>query len=68
MHPQIMDMVNHFYEGQLACGIKDPDQKRSHGLTLANVEGGSPLLTPSDHVLWVDTTYNLRNEIHREDM
>ena len=68
MHPQIMNMVNHFYEGQLSCGIKDPDQKRYHGLTLANVEGGSPLLTPSDHVLWVDTTYNLRNEIHREEM
>lgn len=68
MHPQIMAMVNHFYEGQLVCGIQDPDQKRSHGLTLANVEGGSPLLTPDDHVLWVDTTYNLRNEIHREDM
>jgi hypothetical protein len=68
MHPQIMNMVNHFYEGQLKCGIADPDRKRAHGLTLTNVEGGSPLLTPSDHVLWVDTTYNLRNEIHREDM
>lgn len=68
MHPQIMNMVNHFYEGQLKCGITDPDRKRAHGLTLMNVEGGSPLLTPSDHVLWVDTTYNLRNEIHREDM
>lgn len=68
MHPQIMNMVNHFYDRQLSCGIVDPDKKRFHGLSLANVEGGSPLLTPSDHVLWVDTTYNLRNEIHREDM
>lgn len=68
MHPQIMNMINHFYEGQLKCGIQDPDKKRAHGLTLENVEGGSPLLTSSDHVLWVDTTYNLRNEIHREDM
>lgn len=68
MHPQIMNMVNHFYDRQLSCGIEDPDKKRFHGLSLANVEGGSALLTPSDHVLWVDTTYNLRNEIHREDM
>lgn len=68
MHPQIMNMINHFYEGQLKCGIQDPDKQRAHGLTLENVEGGSPLLTSSDHVLWVDTTYNLRNEIHREDM
>lgn len=74
MHPQIMAMVNHFYEGQLECGLlrpdDNPDQKlrRVHGLTLKNVDGGSPLLTPDDHALWVDTTYNLHNQIHREDM
>ncbi|WP_187985054.1 DEAD/DEAH box helicase [Vibrio metschnikovii] len=74
MHPQIMSMVNHFYEGQLECGLlrpdDDPDPKlrRVHGLTLKNVDGGSPLLSPGDHALWVDTTYNLNNQIHREDM
>ena len=74
MHPQIMAMVNHFYEGQLECGLlrpdDDPDPKlrRVHGLTFGNVDGGSPLLTPDDHALWVDTTYNLHNQIHREDM
>ena len=74
MHPQIMTMVNHFYEGQLECGLlrpdDDPDPKlrRVHGLTFENVDGGSPLLTPDDHALWVDTTYNLHNQIHREDM
>lgn len=74
MHPQIMAMVNHFYEGQLECGLlrpdDDPDPKlrRVHGLTLKNVDGGSPLLSPGDHALWVDTTYNLSNQIHREDM
>lgn len=74
MHPQIMAMVNHFYEGQLECGLDQPDDdpdpklRRVHGLTLENVDGGSPLLTPDDHALWVDTTYNLQNQIHREDM
>lgn len=74
MHPQIMAMVNHFYEGQLECGLPRPDDdpepklRRVHGLTLENITGGSPLLAPGDHVLWVDTTYNLHNEIHREDM
>ncbi|TYC51396.1 DNA helicase [Zoogloea oleivorans] len=74
MHPQIMSMVNHFYEGQLECGLlrpdDDPDPKlrRVHGLILENVDGGSPLLTSDDHALWVDTTYNLHNQIHREDM
>lgn len=74
MHPQIMAMVNHFYEGQLECGLPRPDDdpdpklRRVHGLTLKSVDGGSPLLTPEDHALWVDTTYNLKNQIHREDM
>ena len=74
MHPQIMAMVNHFYEGQLECGLNDPDDdpdpkfRRVHGLTLDSVRGGSPVLTPADHALWIDTTYNLDNEIHREDM
>lgn len=74
MHPQIMAMVNHFYEGQLECGLLRPDDdpnpklRRVHGLTLKNIEGGSDLLTPGDHALWVDTTYNLKNQIHREDM
>ncbi|MBF3235998.1 AAA family ATPase [Aeromonas veronii] len=74
MHPQIMAMVNHFYEGQLECGLLRPDDdpnpklRRVHGLTLKSVDGASPLLTPGDHALWVDTTYNLKNQIHREDM
>lgn len=74
MHPQIMAMVNHFYEGQLECGLLRPDDdpepkhRRVHGLTFENVDGGSPLLTPDDHALWVDTTYNLHNQIHHEDM
>lgn len=73
MHPQIMGMVNPFYEGQLECGLPRPDDdpeprlRRSHDLTLENVAGGSPILKPEDHVLWVDTTYNLHNQIHRED-
>ncbi len=75
MHPQIMAMVNHFYKGgELVCGLLRPDDdpdprlRRVHGLTLKSVDGGSPLLTPDDHALWVDTTYNLNNQIHREDM
>lgn len=74
MHPQIMGMVNPFYEGQLECGLLRPDDdpdarlRRTHDLTLENVAGGSPILKPEDHVLWVDTTYNLHNQIHREDM
>jgi superfamily I DNA and/or RNA helicase len=27
MHPQIMSMINHFYENRLSCGLKDPTHK-----------------------------------------
>ena len=27
MHPQIMSMINHFYENRLSCGLQNPDEK-----------------------------------------
>lgn len=67
MHPQIMALVNRFYEGQLHCGVESPETKRAHGFTLKGV-GNKTLSGPEDHVLWVDTTYDLHGKIHREDM
>lgn len=67
MHPQIMSLVNRFYERQLECGLAAPYVDREHALKLAGVDG-QPLLTRDDHVLWVDTTYDLKGDIHREDM
>jgi len=63
MHPQIMDVVNKFYENRLRCGLSDPDGKlpdtkkehtRLHGLTLKG-PGGESYLEPDQHVLWVDS-------------
>ena len=48
MHPDIMKMINYFYEGQLTCG--NPDAERSHGIEFKG------LLSKKDHVLWIDTT------------
>lgn len=48
MHPDIMKMINYFYEGQLTCG--NPDAKRPHGIEFKG------LLSKKDHVLWIDTT------------
>lgn len=39
MHPQIMTMVNHFYERRLTCGLAFPNYDRNHGLVLADVDG-----------------------------
>ena len=67
MHPQIMDLVNHFYERQLSCGLKDPDRERAHPFTLLGAHG-RPLVTPKDHVLWVDTSRDLHGNICSEDL
>jgi len=55
MHPHIMDSVNRFYEGQLTSGITDPDTARAHGLTIRG-RGGLPVISPEQHMVWVDTT------------
>lgn len=48
MHPEIMRMINFFYENQLECG--NPNAERSHGIEFKG------LLSKKDHLLWVDTT------------
>lgn len=63
MHPQIMDVVNKFYQNRLTCGLADPDgllpstrkqDMRVHALTLAGPRGEA-YLSPDQHVLWVDS-------------
>lgn len=66
MHPQIMSMINHFYEGRLTCGLKAPDEQRAHGLVIPDKEG-VPVISANDHVLWVDTSRNLDDQVHKED-
>ncbi len=64
MHPQIMEVVNRFYDDRLKCGLVDPDgllpdtpkrDVRLHGLTLEG-PGGAAYLSPDQHVLWVDSS------------
>jgi len=63
MHPQIMDVVNAFYEGKLKCGLPDPDGLRSdtlardirqHRLQLLGPDR-IPYLETDQHVLWIDS-------------
>ena len=67
MHPQIMSMVNHFYEQRLKCGLANPDVQRAHRLTLTDRDD-RPVVEAGDHVLWVDTSRDLEDRPHREDV
>ncbi len=62
MHPQIMKIVNNFYEGQLECG--NPEKSREHGL---HIKGkNNVLLSKKDHVLWIDTSRDLKDKTYTE--
>ncbi|MCS0592597.1 AAA domain-containing protein [Massilia norwichensis] len=63
MHPQIMEVVNAFYEGKLTCGLSDPDglnsetlerDIRQHRLELFGPDRIA-YLKPDQHVLWIDS-------------
>lgn len=58
MHPQIMEVINQFYDGRLRCGITDPDEKCAHGLTIMTRRG--EFLSPRNHILWVDTSQDAK--------
>lgn len=67
MHRQIMRSTNEFYEGKLTCGLPDEDQERmkQHGFHLRKKDSGgtfmlegSDLITPDQHLVWVDSTFD----------
>ncbi len=63
MHPQIMALVNRFYDGRLKSGLIDADglddgaewSWRIHGLSLNSRTGGQ-YLSPNLHALWIDSS------------
>ena len=74
MHPQIMRVVNQFYENRLQCGLSDPDGNlpdsdprghRVHGLTLAG-EKSQHYIVPERHVAWLDSTLDPHRQPHYE--
>lgn len=58
MHPQIMKCDNEFYFNTLRCGIKNPDEKCDHGLTIKTDCGD--FLTRDNHVILVDSGYDVK--------
>lgn len=74
MHPQIMRVVNQFYQNSLECGLEDPDglkagsdprSHRIHGLTLEG-EKRFQYVVPERHVVWLDSTLCPNHEKHYE--
>lgn len=61
MHPEIMRMINFFYEGQLQCG--NPSISRPHGLTFKTPH--ERLLGKNDHILWIDTSDDEQGKRYR---
>lgn len=57
MHPHIMQAINQFYEGELICGLKEPDTERNHGMTV-KLEGRE-IISPQNHIVWLDTSYTI---------
>lgn len=74
MHPQIMSLINRFYDGRLQSGLTDPDgldtnarwSWRTHGLNLKSRSGGQ-YLTESLHALWIDSSEDETGKAAYED-
>ncbi|MBN1510078.1 MAG: AAA family ATPase [Sedimentisphaerales bacterium] len=61
MHPQIMAVINLFYDGLLVAGPDEQtlDRLRQHHLQIRDRRGGW-FLEPHHHVLWIDSTTDAR--------
>lgn len=74
MHPQIMSLINRFYDGRLQSGLTDPDgldtsarwSWRTHGLNLNSRTGGH-YLTERLHALWIDSSEDEAGKVAYED-
>lgn len=70
MHPEIMAVINRFYDNLLTCGLPDPDGtdpnsdvrlRRIHGLSLQGA-GGAHYVKPDNHVIWIDSSLEPGNQ------
>ena len=67
MHKQIRLCINEFYEGKLTCGLLEDEQTqlKQHGFHIkkkdsggTSLREGSDIITPDQHVVWVDSTFD----------
>ncbi len=55
MHPDIMEVINHFYENRLKCGLMDADKERAHGMVIRSPEG-LDFIRSDSHAVWIDSS------------
>ena len=65
MHPEIMGVINHFYERKLKSGVEDPDKNKSHDLHIKSTKG-LKFIEPSNHALWIDTSKDVNGRNFQE--
>ena len=61
-HEQIMDVFNHFYQGQLKLGFAGQNNLKQHNAKL--VSNGRNIIEPSKHIYFVDCK---KTETHEQD-
>lgn len=67
MHPQIMNIINHFYGQQLKCGLENPDVQRAHQLIIPSANGTS-FIHPDKHCYWIDSAINPMGQFVEEQL
>jgi len=65
MHPDIMNVINHFYEGKLKSGIVNPDKVKAHNLILKSPKG-LKFIESNKHAIWIDTSKDINNKYFQE--
>ena len=63
MHPDVMRLVNDFYDGRLTCGLADPDRVRDHLLG----PGVIPWMRSGGHAFWIDSTRDPDGRVFEEE-
>lgn len=61
-HEQIMNVFNHFYQGQLKLGWDGQNNAKKHNISI--VSNGRSIIEPSKHIYFVDCK---KNETHEQD-
>ena len=61
-HEQIMNVFNHFYQGQLKLGWDGQNNAKKHNISI--ISNGRSIIEPSKHIYFVDCK---KNETHEQD-
>jgi len=62
MHPDIMRLVNGFYDNKLTCGLEDADRVRDHRLGMR-----VPWMRAPGHAYWIDSSTDPDGRVFEEE-